>query len=106
MVVLKYEKKSEQGFLLLESLVTIGMIASISLLIYPMIARWMLIRKEAKDEIELNRIFYEASMEWNTTQSLDENYKGYIIQSNKNKLSIKKENQKVEVYLYDYEFEE
>lgn len=106
MVVLKYEKKSEQGFLLLESLVTLGMIASISLLIYPMIARWMLIRKEAKDEIELNRIFYEASMEWNTTQSLDENYKGYIIQSNKNKLSIKKENQKVEVYLYDYEFEE
>ena len=82
------------------------MIASISLLIYPMIARWMLIRKEAKDEIELNRIFYEASMEWNTTQSLDENYKGYVIQSNKNKLSIKKENQKVEVYLYDYEFEE
>ena len=106
MVVLKYEKKSEQGFLLLESLVTLGMIASISLLIYPMIARWMLIRKEAKDEIELNRIFYEASMEWNTTQSLDENYKGYIIKSNKNKLSIKKENQKVEVYLYDYEFEE
>lgn len=106
MVVLKYEKKSEQGFLLLESLVTLGMIASISLLIYPMIARWMIIRKEAKDEIELNRIFYEASMEWNTTQSLDENYKGYIIQSNKNKLSIKKENQKVEVYLYDYEFEE
>lgn len=106
MVVLKYEKKSEQGFLLLESLVTLGMIASISLLIYPMIARWMLIRKEAKDEIELNRIFYEASMEWNTTQSLDENYKGYVIQSNKNKLSIKKENQKVEVYLYDYEFEE
>jgi len=105
-VVLKYEKKSEQGFLLLESLVTLGMIASISLLIYPMIARWMLIRKEAKDEIELNRIFYEASMEWNTTQSLDENYKGYVIQSNKNKLSIKKENQKVEVYLYDYEFEE
>lgn len=106
MVVLKYEKKSEQGFLLLESLVTLGMIASISLLIYPMIARWILIRKEAKDEIELNRIFYEASMEWNTTQSLDENYKGYVIQSNKNKLSIKKENQKVEVYLYDYEFEE
>lgn len=106
MVVLKYEKKSEQGFLLLESLVTLGMIASISLLIYPMIARWMIIRKEAKDEIELNRIFYEASMEWNTTQSLDENYKGYVIQSNKNKLSIKKENQKVEVYLYDYEFEE
>ncbi|HIZ70878.1 MAG TPA: type II secretion system GspH family protein [Candidatus Atopostipes pullistercoris] len=103
---MKYEKKSEQGFLLLESLVTLGMIASISLLIYPMIARWMLIRKEAKDEIELNRIFYEASMEWNTTQSLDENYKGYVIQSNKNKLSIKKENQKVEVYLYDYEFEE
>ena len=105
MVALKYAKESEQGFLLLESLVTLGMIASISLIIYPMIVRWMIIRQEAKEEVELNRVFYEASFDWNTTQTLEKKYKTFTIQSKKNKLSVKNKNQKIEVYLYGYEFE-
>ena len=102
---MKYAKESEQGFLLLESLVTLGMIASISLIIYPMIVRWMIIRQEAKEEVELNRVFYEASFDWNTTQTLEKKYKTFTIQSKKNKLSVKNKNQKIEVYLYGYEFE-
>lgn len=105
MVALKYAKESEQGFLLLESLVTLGMITSISLIIYPMIVRWMIIRQEAKEEVELNRVFYEASFDWNTTQTLEKKYKTFTIQSKKNKLSVKNKNQKIEVYLYGYEFE-
>ena len=102
---MKYAKESEQGFLLLESLVTLGMIASISLIIYPMIVRWMIIQQEAKEEVELTRVFYEASFDWNTTQTLEKKYKTFTIQSKKNKLSVKNKNQKIEVYLYGYEFE-
>lgn len=106
MVALKYDKESEKGFLLLESLITLGMIASISLILYPIIVRWMIIRQEAKDEIELNRVFYEASNDWNTNHSVEKEDQVYTIQSNENKLSVKKEKQSIEVYLYDYEFEE
>jgi len=105
-VALKYDKESEKGFLLLESLITLGMIASISLILYPIIVRWMIIRQEAKDEIELNRVFYEASIDWNTNHSVEKEDQVYTIQSNENKLSVKKEKQSIEVYLYDYEFEE
>lgn len=105
MVALKYEKETEQGFLLLESLVTLGMIASISLMLYPMIARWMILRQEAKDEVELNRVFYETSIDWKSTQSMERKHKGYTIKSKENKLSVEKGNQKIEVYLNGYEFE-
>lgn len=102
---MKFAKDNEAGFLLLESLVTLGMIASIILFIYPNIVNWMSIRQETKNNVELSRVFYEHSMDWKTTQSLNNIKNDYDIQSNEKLLRITKNDRKIEVVIYEYEFE-
>ncbi len=56
--------KNEEGYLLLESLVTLGIIFSIILMIIPLLVHWMMLRNEAKEQVEMNRLFYEYAFEW------------------------------------------
>lgn len=105
MVALKFVKDKEQGFLLLESLITLGMITSLVLLMYPLIVNWMSIRQDAKNKVELNRIFYEYSMDWEPTQTFNKNDNRYTVQSKENSLKIKEGSQSIEVTIYEYEFE-
>lgn len=102
---MKFAKDNEAGFLLLESLVTLGMIASIILFIYPNIVNWMSIRQETKNNVELSRVFYEHSMDWKATQPLNNIRNDYDIQSNEKLLRITKNDRKIEVVIYEYEFE-
>lgn len=100
---MKFVKDNEAGFLLLESLMTLGMIASILLLIYPTIVNWMAIRQEAKNNVELNRVFYEQSMDWEASTSFNQS-NDYSVQSNENLLRVTNQDQKIEVIIYEYEF--
>lgn len=102
---MKFVKDNEEGFLLLESLVTLGMIASIILFIYPNIVNWMSIRQETKNNVELSRVFYEHSMDWKTTKSFNNKSNGYNVQSSESLLRVTKNDRKIEVVIYEYEFE-
>lgn len=102
---MKSVKDKEQGFLLLESLITLGMIAAIILLIYPIIVNWMSIRQEAKNQVELSRVFYEYSADWNATHPINKNDNSYNIQAKENLLRVKEDKKTIEVIIYEYEFE-
>ena len=66
---MKYEKykKNEEGFLLLESIITLVIIMAVILFLNPLATHWLSIRQQAKDTVEKSRQFYEESMEINNS---------------------------------------
>ena len=55
---------SENGYLLLENLITLIVIMTLLVILYPLITNWIIIRKEAKHELEMSRVLYEISTNW------------------------------------------
>jgi hypothetical protein len=53
--------------MLLESLITLTVIASIILLSFPLMTDWLILRNNEKDLVEHNRLLYETSMNWSRT---------------------------------------
>lgn len=62
---MKYEKSKsqEEGFFLLESLVTLSILMLIILSVSPLIMDWLTLHQEAKESLEDSRLIYERSME-------------------------------------------
>lgn len=62
---MKYEKfkLKEEGFFLLESLVTLSILMFLILSISPLMLDWLTLHQEAKESLEANRLIYEKSME-------------------------------------------
>lgn len=102
-----FEKNSEDGYLLLETLTTLGVITSIIFIIFPIVVNWMMIRNDSKNEVELHRVFYEQSFEWDAKTPKNEIYNNaFQIQSDRNTLRVSTNNQAIEVKIYEYEFQE
>jgi len=102
---LKYVKDNDKGFLLLESLMVLGMIASILLFIYPPLVQWMTLRHETKQEVEMARVFYESSIDWDdATTMTEQSQDSYQIMKNEHLLKVWNKEQSIEVKINDYEF--
>ena len=102
-----FEKNSEDGYLLLETLTTLGVITSIIFIIFPIVVNWMMIRNDSKNEVEMHRVFYEESIEWNEKTPQNRKYNNtYQIESDVNTLRVSTDNQAIEVKVYEYEFQE
>lgn len=101
---LKKDKPTENGFFLLESLLTLLILMTVLLFLNPLTIDWLLTRQEAKESLETNRRLYEQSMEMKN-QSQEESRlekKGTIIME---KSKSKVENQGEGVFIYESEFE-
>lgn len=100
----KSRMSDENGYLLMESLVTLSMILTIILIIYPLITDWLLLREAEKEKVEYARILYEESMQWPETLITSEG-KNYTVQVTDSNLKIFKQNQTIGVDIYEIEFE-
>ncbi len=56
-------KKREEGFLLVDSLLTLSIIMVIILFLTPLLTNWLEQRQQAKQLVEESRLIYEESME-------------------------------------------
>lgn len=56
-------KKQEDGYLLLDSLLTLGILMVIILLMYPLLINWLVAHREAGNLVEESRQMYEDSMQ-------------------------------------------
>lgn len=102
-----FEKNNEDGYLLLETLTTLGVITSIIFFIFPIIVNWMIVKNDSKNEVEMHRVFYEESIEWNKKTPQNRKYNNtYQIESDVNTLRVSTDNQAIEVKVYEYEFQE
>lgn len=106
MVVLHLIKfrTNEKGYLLLESLVTLSIIVTILLLLYPLIVDWLLLREQEKEKVEHTRLLYETSMQWPETHSKNEG-QIYSVHATATNLTITKNNREFGVKIYEVEFD-
>ncbi len=104
MVVLKLQKLriNERGYLLLESLVTLAMIASILLLLYPLIVDWLVLREHEKEHVEDMRGLYEHSMQWPQFKDTEA---PYLVETTDTSLTIFKNKQAMGVEIYEVEWD-
>lgn len=97
-------KANEEGFLLFESLVTLSIIVTILIVLYPLLVDWLVLRETEIKTVEQARTLYELSMEW---PEYNQEYisKSYKIQSTTNSLMVTGNNQKIGVNIYEVHFE-
>lgn len=99
------DNNNEDGYLLLESLTTLGVIVAVILVILPIILNWMVLRNDAKNEVEISRVFYEYSFDWDTKDSKNESYNNqFQIQSDDETLRVSTKEEVIEVKIHGYEF--
>lgn len=94
----------EEGYLLLESLVTLSMILGILLILYPLVVDWLVLREVQKDNVEHTRMLYEVSMQWPEKLPSQSN-QSYVIQMTDSNLAISKNNKTIGVDIYEVEFD-
>lgn len=101
---MKYGKNNvqEDGFLLLESLITILIITTIILILHPLAIEWFSKHEQAKSLVEESRSIYEKSMEINNYSIRNEN--GSIINQN-HKFEINEKGTGVFIYESKFEYE-
>lgn len=97
-------KTSEEGFLLLENLVTLSIIVTILIVLYPLLVDWLVLRENEIEKVEQARTLYETSMNWPEMKQEHLN-KSYNIQSTSNSLTITGNKQKMGVSIYEVHFE-
>lgn len=102
-MILKKLGNDEDGYLLLESIVTLSIIVTLLLSLYPLIVDWLVLRDTERDRVDQTRILYEESIEWRNIKS-SSNYDGYDIQTHPNGLKIKKKTQTIGVEVYEVKF--
>lgn len=84
----------EEGYLLLESLLTLTILMTIILMMCPLVVDWITNQQEAKKLVEESRIQYESSMTLKNSQS---NQLEYSIK-NKKQIEIKEVGTEVSIY--------
>lgn len=110
MVALKFEKikKQETGYMLLESLLTLIVIATILVMFFPMITDWFMLRNNEKYNVEQNRLLYEQSMNWPTelvNETRIARNISYQIKSNADEIKVTSQHNEVGVIIYEVDFE-
>lgn len=95
--------KKEEGYLLLESIVTLTIITTILIVIYPLMIEWLVLEKSRAIEVELARAVYQESFEWPDNKITNLNKFNWSI--DKNRLSANDNNQQIEVVIYEVYFE-
>lgn len=85
----------EEGYLLAESLLTLTVLMTIILMIFPLVVDWIGNHREAKNAVEESRVIYEDSMTLKNNQS---NHLNYSIEKDKNYIRIKQAETEVEIY--------
>lgn len=98
-------KSSENGFLLLDSLVSLTVIMTIILFLNPLITNWLSQRQKAKDLVEDSRLIYEESMEINNQQREGYSHIRNNFQSENLQEKMKETGQGVFIYESKFEYE-
>lgn len=98
-------KSSENGFLLLDSLVSLTVIMTIILFLNPLITNWLSQRQKAKDLVEDSRLIYEESMEINNQQREGYSHIRNNFQSENLQGKMKETGQGVFIYESKFEYE-
>ena len=97
----------KNGYLLLESLVSLFVLLMLILLLYPLIPDWFSSKETAKKQVEQARILYESSFDWNPNHQLDitapDNQ--YKIKSSKHLLKVVGPEKEIGVKIYESSFE-
>lgn len=94
-------RRNEDGYLLLENLVTLMVILTILVITYPLIVDWLIIREQAQQDVELSRVLYESSVNWPATGK-DE--RGYKIGTSNNLLVVEHNHRSMEVEIHAVKF--
>ena len=100
---LENQLQDEKGYLLIENLITLSVILTILVILYPLIVQWLVIREEAKQSIENSRVLYESSVLWPTEIQERE---GYTIESTDYSIFVKYHDVRVGVDIYAMQFSE
>lgn len=100
---LENQLQDEKGYLLIENLVTLSVILTILVILYPLIVQWLVIREEAKQSVENSRVLYESSVLW--PAELQER-EGYTIESTDHSIFVKYDDVRVGVDIYAVQFSE
>lgn len=94
-VDLKFEKWIDQnGFVLLESLVSLGILAIVLTVMLPFLVDLLAFRKEEKQQVEMNRVLYDSSQLWEGSAQQSEWVSGkwsYTINFDGESISISEE---------------
>lgn len=96
-------RHNEEGYLLLENLVTLMVILSVLVITYPMIVDWLVIREQRKADVELSRVLYESSVNWPDSRKTDRDYK---IQAGEYSLIVEQNRQSMGVEIHAIHFSE
>ena len=95
-------RRNEEGYLLLENLVTLMVILTILVITYPLIVDWLILREHAQQDVELSRVLYESSVNWPAKGQDD---RGYIIKTSNNLLVVEHNHRSMEVEIHAVKFE-
>lgn len=100
MAVLRYKKLSEEedGYLLLESLLTLIILMAVSISLCPLAVSWLEKHQESKNSLEECRQLYESSIILNNEQAKQPEDDRNIIQSDKYGIRIKDSRAEVVIY--------
>lgn len=107
MGVLKFEKfkNKEKGFLLLESLYTLMVIALVLTITFPLISNWLHLRHIEKNKVEASRKMYESSMQWQPAGQIPTqlNYEGYTVYLDPSYVKVADTTYEVRIYESSFE---
>lgn len=95
--------KEEEGYLLLESLLTLTILMVVLVFMSPLTVNWLSKHREAKCLVEESRELYEHSIILNNHRPKRQESEKYTVEMDKNRLRIKETG--VEVVIYESTFE-
>ena len=96
-------RRNEDGYLLLENLVTLLVILAILVLTYPLIVDWLIMREDAQQDVELSRVLYESSVNWPAKIKAE---RGSKIRTSSNLLVVEHNHRNMEVEIHGIKFSE
>lgn len=101
-MIYKKPLANDEGYLLLESFVTLSIATVLLIILYPLLVDWYIARESAKSEVEHARVLYEVSMDSEMMTGL---YPNYEIEMNSNTIRVNHQGRRMDVEIYDFQFE-
>lgn len=101
---MKYKNliRKEDGYLLLDSLLTLTILMAVITLLSPLTVDWLARHREAKGLVEVSRQLYEGSIMLNSHQPKQQGAEEYTVEIDRNCIRIKETG--IEVIIYDSVF--
>ncbi len=101
-MTLKKKLINESGYLLIESVVALSVLATLILVLFPLVVDWLVLVENEKEQVELSRALYESSVAWPETST----NKGYTANKTNRSLTLFDKNRTVDVHIYEVDFKE